>query len=46
MDTVEAHIEDEEEELFPEAEEWLSDALEGLGTRIQERKEALLDTQH
>ena len=45
MDTVEAHIEDEEEELFPEAEEWLSDALEGLGTRIQERKEALLDTQ-
>jgi hemerythrin superfamily protein len=42
MDTVEAHIEDEEEELFPEAEEQLSDALERLGTRMQERKEAVL----
>jgi len=42
MDTVEAHIEDEEEELFPEAEERLSDALELLGTRMQERKKAVL----
>jgi hemerythrin superfamily protein len=44
MDTVEAHIEDEEEELFPEAEERLSDALERLGTRMQERKKAVLGT--
>jgi hemerythrin superfamily protein len=45
MDTVEAHVEDEEEELFSEAEEWLSDALEGLGTCMLGRKEALLGTQ-
>lgn len=45
MDTVEAHIEDEEEKLLPEAEEWLSDVLECLGTRMQERKETLQGTQ-
>ena len=42
MENVEHHIEEEEGELFPEAEEVLGDALTNLGARIQQRKEQLM----
>jgi hemerythrin-like domain-containing protein len=41
MDNVEHHIEEEEGEMFPEAEEVLGDRLERLGTQMQERKQQL-----
>ena len=41
METVEHHIEEEEGEMFPEAEEVLGDRLERLGTQMQERKQSL-----
>jgi hemerythrin superfamily protein len=42
MENVEHHIEEEEGELFPEAEEVLGDAIERLGTMMAERKEQLM----
>jgi hemerythrin superfamily protein len=42
MENVEHHIEDEEEDLFPEAEKAMGDAIEGLGTRMKRRKEKLM----
>jgi hemerythrin-like domain-containing protein len=41
MENVEHHIEEEEEEMFPEAEEVLGERLERLGTQMQERKQHL-----
>jgi hemerythrin-like domain-containing protein len=41
MEQVEHHIEEEEGEMFPEAEEVLGDRLERLGTQLQERKQQL-----
>jgi hemerythrin-like domain-containing protein len=41
MENVEHHIEEEEGEMFPEAEEVLGDRLERLGTQMQERKQQL-----
>jgi hypothetical protein len=41
MDNVEHHIEEEEGEMFLEAEEMLGDRLERLGTQMQERKQQL-----
>jgi hemerythrin-like domain-containing protein len=42
MDSVEQHIETEESELMPKAEEKLSATLDNLGAQIQERKEGLM----
>jgi hemerythrin superfamily protein len=42
MENVEHHIEEEEGELFPEAEEVLGDAIEHLGTQMKGRKEELM----
>jgi hemerythrin-like domain-containing protein len=42
MENVEHHIEEEEEELFPEAEEVLGDTIADLGAQMQERKEQLI----
>jgi hemerythrin superfamily protein len=41
METVTHHIEEEEGEMFPEAEEVLGERLERLGTQMQERKQHL-----
>jgi hemerythrin superfamily protein len=41
MENVEHHIEEEEGEMFPEAEEVLGERLERLGTQMQERKQQL-----
>jgi len=41
MENVEHHIEEEEGELFPEAEEVLGDAIDDLGDQMKERKEQL-----
>jgi hemerythrin superfamily protein len=41
MDNVVHHIEEEEGEIFPEAEDVLGERLERLGTRMQERKQYL-----
>jgi hemerythrin-like domain-containing protein len=41
MENVEHHIEEEEEEMFPEAEEVLGERLDRLGTQMQERKQQL-----
>jgi hemerythrin-like domain-containing protein len=41
MDNVAHHIEEEEGEMFPEAEEVLGDRLERLGIQMQERKQHL-----
>jgi hemerythrin superfamily protein len=42
METVTHHIEEEEEgEMFPEAEEVLGERLERLGIQMQERKQSL-----
>ncbi len=40
-ENVEHHIEEEEGEMFPEAEEVLGDRLERLGTQMQDRKQQL-----
>jgi hemerythrin-like domain-containing protein len=42
IENVEHHIEEEEEELFPEAEEVLGDTIADLGAHMQERKEQLI----
>jgi hemerythrin-like domain-containing protein len=42
MEYVEHHIEEEEGEMFPEAEEALGERLEHLGTQMQERKQQLM----
>jgi hemerythrin superfamily protein len=42
MENVEHHIEEEEGEMFPEAEEVLGERLERLGTQMQERKQQLI----
>jgi hemerythrin superfamily protein len=42
MDNVEHHIEEEEDELFPEAEDVLGDAIEDLGAQMKERKGQLV----
>ena len=42
MDNVEHHIEEEEDELFPEAEDVLGDAIEDLGAQMKERKGQLM----
>jgi hemerythrin-like domain-containing protein len=42
MENVEHHIEEEEGEMFPEAEEVLGEKLESLGTQMQERKQELM----
>jgi hemerythrin-like domain-containing protein len=42
MENVEHHIEEEESELFPEAEEVLGDAIETLGRQMKERKDELM----
>jgi hemerythrin-like domain-containing protein len=42
MENIEHHIEEEEDELFPEAEELLGDAIEDLGAQMKERKEQLV----
>lgn len=42
MENIEHHIEEEEGELFPEAEEVLGNAMERLGTQMKERKEQLM----
>ena len=39
---VRHHIEEEEGEMFPEAEEVLGERLERLGTQMQERKQQLM----
>jgi hemerythrin superfamily protein len=41
MENVDHHIEEEEGEMFPEAEEVLGERLERLGTQMQERKQQL-----
>jgi hemerythrin superfamily protein len=45
MENVEHHIEEEEGELFPEAEEVLGDAIKHLSTPMAERKEQLMASQ-
>ena len=45
MENIEHHIEEEEGELFPEAEEVLANAIEHLGTQMKERKEQLMASQ-
>ena len=42
MQNVEHHVEEEEGEMFPEAEEVLGERLERLGTQMQERKQQLM----
>jgi hemerythrin-like domain-containing protein len=42
MENVEHHIEEEEGELFPEAEDVLGDAIEDLGAQMKERKDQLM----
>jgi hemerythrin superfamily protein len=42
MENVEHHTEEEEGEMFPEAEEVLGEKLESLGTQMQERKQELM----
>jgi hemerythrin-like domain-containing protein len=42
QESVEHHVEEEEGELFPEAKKKLKDRLEELGTKMAERKEALM----
>jgi hemerythrin superfamily protein len=41
IESVEHHIEEEENELFPEAEELLGDELDQLGKRITQMKDGL-----
>jgi len=42
MENVEHHIEEEEVELFPEAEDVLGEAIDDLGAQMKERKEQLM----
>jgi len=41
-ENVEHHIEEEEKEMFPEAEEKLGSQIDALGKKMMERKEALM----
>jgi len=41
MENVEHHIEEEEDELFPEAEDVLGDGIDELGAQMKERKDQL-----
>ena len=41
-ENVEHHIEEEEKEMFPEAEQKLGSQITALGEKMQERKEALM----
>jgi hemerythrin superfamily protein len=41
-ENVEHHIEEEEKEMFPEAQEKLGSQMESLGQKMMERKEALM----
>jgi hemerythrin superfamily protein len=41
VESVEHHMEEEENEMFPEAEQLLGDQLDELGARIQQIKEGL-----
>ena len=41
MENVEHHIEEEEGEMFPEAEEVLGERLERIGQQMHQRKEQL-----
>jgi hemerythrin-like domain-containing protein len=45
MENVEHHIEEEEGELLPEAEEVLGERLDRLSRQMQERKEQLMASQ-
>jgi hemerythrin-like domain-containing protein len=45
MDNVAHHIEEEEGEMFPEAEEVLGERLEHLGSQMEERKQQLTAAQ-
>ena len=42
MENVEHHIEEEEGELFPEAEDVLGEAIDDLGAQMKERKQQLM----
>jgi hemerythrin-like domain-containing protein len=46
MEQVEHHIEEEEGEMFPEAEEVLGEQLERIGTQMEERKQQLTAARH
>lgn len=42
MDNVEHHVDEEESEVFPKAEEYLHNELDRLGSEIEDRKEQLM----
>jgi len=42
MENIEHHIEEEEGELFPEAEDVLGEAIDDLGAQMKERKDQLM----
>lgn len=42
MECVSHHVEEEEEEMFPEAEQQLGDQLTRLGEQMQQRKQQLM----
>jgi hemerythrin-like domain-containing protein len=42
MENIEHHIEEEEDELFPEAEDVLGDGIDELGAQMKERKDQLM----
>jgi hemerythrin-like domain-containing protein len=42
MDNVEHHVDEEESEVFPKAEEYLHNELDRLGSEIADRKEQLM----
>jgi hemerythrin superfamily protein len=44
MENVEHHADEEEKEMFPKAKKALATELDQLGTRMEERKRALLAT--
>ena len=46
MEQVEHHIEEEEGEMFPEAEEVLGERFERIGTQMEERKQQLITARH
>ena len=46
MEQVEHHIEEEEGEMFPEAEEVLGERLERIGTQMEERRQHLTAARH
>lgn len=43
MENVKHHVDEEEEELFAEAEELLGPEIESLGMQMQERKQQLIE---